>query len=346
MDTRTIGSLKVSLVGLGCNNFGMLSDEARSAAVVHAALDAGITFFDTADVYGGTLSEQFLGRALAGRRDEVVIATKFGMPLGGEREGGASAAWIEQAAEASLRRLGTDHIDLYQQHAPDDTVPIDETLEALDRLVTAGKVRHIGNSNFTAGQIEAAAAVSADHGWARFVSAQNELSLLHTGVRHDVLPACERSRVAFLPYFPLASGMLTGKYHRDAPAPDGTRLAVMPRERAARFLSDHNFDLVEQLDARRINLDLFYDYRTNPEHYPAWHQYLRRHRPATLILWGANDPIFRPEGGEAFLRDVPDAELHLLDTGHFALEDNEDQIARLIRAFHTTRVRRNDNTAS
>jgi aryl-alcohol dehydrogenase-like predicted oxidoreductase len=245
--------LKVSLVGLGCNNFGMRCDEERSAAVVHAALDSGITFFDTADIYGGTLSEEFLGRALAGRRDEVVIATKFGMPLGGDGEAGASAAWIERAAEGSLRRLGTDHIDLYQQHAPDDSVPIDETLEALDRLVTAGKVRQIGNSNFSADQIDAAAAAAEQHGVARFVSAQNEFSLLRTGVQREVLPACERNGLVLLPYFPLASGMLTGKYQRDAAPPAGTRLAGFPEDRASRLLSDRNFDLVEQLDAYAVD---------------------------------------------------------------------------------------------
>lgn len=253
METRAIGSLKVSLVGLGCNNFGMRCDEERSVAVVHAALDAGITFFDTADVYGGTLSEEFLGRALAGRRDEVVIATKFGMPLGGEGEGGAGAAWIERAAEGSLRRLGTDHIDLYQQHGPDDSVPIEETLEALDRLVTAGKVRQIGNSNFSADQLDAATATAREHGWARFVSAQNQFSLLRTGIQRDVLPACERNGLALLPYFPLASGLLTGKYRRDAPTPAGTRLASLPEDRASQVLSERNFDLVEQLDAYAVS---------------------------------------------------------------------------------------------
>ncbi len=249
METRAIGSLKVSLVGLGCNNFGMRLDEERSAAVVHAALDAGIDFFDTADVYGGTKSEEFLGRALAGRRDEVVIATKFGSPLGGPDQGGASARWIVEAAEASLRRLGTDHVDLYQQHFPDDSVPIDETLEALDGLVTAGKVRHIGNSNFSGEQIAAADGLSSEHGWARFISAQNQLSLVSTGARHRVLPACVEHGLGFLPYFPLGSGLLSGKYHRDAAPPAGTRLAGMPEDRAARLLSDHNFDRVEALEA-------------------------------------------------------------------------------------------------
>ena len=249
METRSIGALKVSLVGLGCNNFGMRLDEERSAAVVHAALDAGITLFDTADSYGGTRSEEFLGRALAGHRDEVVIATKFASPLGEPGHGGASARWIAQAADDSLRRLGTDRIDLYQQHFPDDSVPIDETLGALNELVAAGKVRQIGNSNFSAEQIAAADAVSREHGWARFTSAQNQLSLVASGARHRVIPACVEHGLAFLPYFPLASGLLTGKYHRDTPPPAGTRLSAMPEERVAQVLSERNFDRVDALEA-------------------------------------------------------------------------------------------------
>jgi aryl-alcohol dehydrogenase-like predicted oxidoreductase len=253
VETRSIGSLKVSLVGLGCNNFGMRMDEERSAAVVHAALDAGITLFDTADSYGGTRSEEFLGRALAGHlaghRDEVVVATKFASPLGEPGHGGASARWIAQAAEDSLRRLGTDHIDLYQQHFPDDSVPVEETLGALNELVTAGKVRQIGNSNFSGEQIAAADAVSRENGWARFVSAQNQLSLISTGARHRVIPACEEHGLALLPYFPLGSGLLTGKYRRDAAPPAGTRLSMLPEERAAQMLSEQNFDRVDALTA-------------------------------------------------------------------------------------------------
>jgi len=247
VETRSIGAQKVSLVGLGCNNFGMRLDEERSAAVVHAALDAGITLFDTADSYGGTLSEEFLGRALAGRRDEVVIATKFASPLGEPGHGGASARWIAEAVEGSLRRLDTDRIDLYQQHLPDDGVPIDETLGALNELVVAGKVRQIGNSNFSAEQIAEADAVARDHGWARFASAQNQLSLISTGARHRVLPACIEHGLAFLPYFPLASGLLTGKYHRGSPPPAGTRLASLPEERASQMLSERNFARVDDL---------------------------------------------------------------------------------------------------
>jgi aryl-alcohol dehydrogenase-like predicted oxidoreductase len=249
METRALGSLKVSVVGLGCNNFGMRIDEAETRRVVDAAVEAGINFFDTADVYGRTLSEQFLGKALGTRRDEVIVATKFANPLGGEAQSGASARWIVEAVEGSLQRLGTDYIDLYQQHVPDDSVPIEETLEALDRLVQAGKVRQIGNSNFSAVQIAEAATASEAHGWARFVSAQNELSLLRTSARHKVLPACVEHGLGFLPYFPLASGMLTGKYRRGEPIPEGTRLALWPEDRTAPLLAERTFDRVEALTA-------------------------------------------------------------------------------------------------
>src|SRR5882724_9847595 len=178
MQTRNIGTLPASVVGLGCNNFGGRIDEAASRAVVDAALDAGITLFDTADIYGATLSEEFLGRALAGRRDRALIATKFGGPIDDERQGGASAAYIPRACDDSLRRLGTDRIDLYQVHFPDQSTPLEETLGALDALVRAGKVREIGCSNFSPQMIEDASGISADHGWARFVSVQNEYSLL------------------------------------------------------------------------------------------------------------------------------------------------------------------------
>ncbi len=248
METVTIGTLEASRVGLGCNNFGMRTDEARTAEVVHAALDAGINFFDTADSYGGTRSEEFLGKALGGRRDEVLIATKFASPLGGEGQGGASARWIAEAVEGSLRRLGTDRIDLYQQHRPDETVPIEETLGALDELVRAGKVREIGNSNFTGRMIDEAADMSNAKGWARFVTAQNHFNLLERSPLRRVIPACERHGLAFLPYFPLASGLLTGKYHRGEAPPEGTRLALWGG-RAERILSDDNFAVVDALSA-------------------------------------------------------------------------------------------------
>jgi aryl-alcohol dehydrogenase-like predicted oxidoreductase len=250
MEMRKLGSLEVTLVGLGCNNFGMRIDEERSAAVVHAALDAGINFFDTADVYGGTRSEQYLGRALGSRRDEVIIATKFVGPVDDDpRHAGAGARWVAEAVEGSLRRLGTDRIDLYQQHGPDPNVPIEETLTALDRLVRDGKVREIGNSNFSGEQIDEAESVSERDGTARFVSAQNHFNLLHRDPLRDVVPACVRHGLGVLPYFPLASGLLTGKYHRGESAPEGTRLSQLPAERAARVMSDRNFDQVDKLSA-------------------------------------------------------------------------------------------------
>ena len=250
METRKLGSLEVTLVGLGCNNFGMRIDEDQSAAVVHAALDTGINLFDTADVYGGTRSEQYLGRALGNRRDEAVIATKFVAPIDDDpSHAGAGARGVAEAVEGSLRRLGTDRIDLYQQHGPDPNVPIEETLEALDTLGRAGKVREIGNSNFSGEQIDDAQAVSERSGFARFVSAQNHFNLLHRDPLRDVVPACVRDGLGILPYFPLASGLLTGKYRRGELPPEGTRLSQLPEDRAARVMSDRNFDEVDRLTA-------------------------------------------------------------------------------------------------
>lgn len=249
MNQRKIGSLSVSEVGLGCNNFGWRLDKTQTAGVVHAALDAGIDFFDTADTYGGGRSEEFLGKALGPRRNEVVIATKFGSPMEGQGKG-ASPAYIRQAAEASLRRLGTDRIDLYQLHTPDPTVPIEETLAALDELVQAGKVREIGCSNFSVEQLrDAEAAVRGDGSRrddaARFVSVQNEYNLLHREPEEGVLDECVRSDLAFLPYFPLASGLLTGKYRRGESPPEGSRIAKSGR--FAELLSDRNLAIVEDL---------------------------------------------------------------------------------------------------
>ncbi len=221
MEKRKIGSLEVSVVGLGCNNFGWRIDAPTTARVVDAALAAGINFLDTADVYGSGQSEEFLSKALKGRWDRVVIATKFGSKMGEGREG-ARADYIRHAVEDSLKRLGTDRIDLYQLHRPDPKTPIAETLEALDGLVKSGKVREIGSSNFSAAQIrEAEAAVHP--GAARFVCVQNEYSLLQREPEKDVLPECIRRGLAFLPYFPLANGLLTGKYRRGRPLPAGSR---------------------------------------------------------------------------------------------------------------------------
>jgi aryl-alcohol dehydrogenase-like predicted oxidoreductase len=210
VETRRIGSLEVSVVGLGCNNFGGRMDEDATRAVVDAALDAEITFLDTADTYGDTRSEEFLGRILQGRRDRVVLATKFGgmrPDLG--REGGASPAYVREAVEASLRRLQTDRIDLYQLHTPDESTPLEDTLGALDELVRAGKVREIGCSNFDAALLARSDAASAPDA-ARFASVQNELNLLDRGDLYAAMPAAERLGLAYIPYFPPASGLLSG----------------------------------------------------------------------------------------------------------------------------------------
>ncbi|MFL5825870.1 MAG: aldo/keto reductase [Thermoleophilaceae bacterium] len=229
MPHRSIGSLSVSAVGLGCNQFGGNLDLAGTRAVVDAALDAGIDFLDTADVYGNKGgSERLLGEVLEGRRDEVVLATKFGTDMAGangEPVGPpGSRAYIRQAVEASLKRLRTDVIDLYQYHRPDGVTPIEETLGALDELVREGVVREIGCSNFSAAQLEEAERVACERGLARFVSLQNHYSVLERGIEADVVPVCERYGVAVLPYYPLEGGLLTGKYRRDEPAPEGTRL--------------------------------------------------------------------------------------------------------------------------
>jgi aryl-alcohol dehydrogenase-like predicted oxidoreductase len=230
-ELRKLGGLEVSEVGLGCNNFGRRVDLDGTRAVVDAALAEGVNLFDTADIYGGDdpgASERLLGEVLKGRRDQVVLATKFGMDMkgaNGEPAGArGSAPYIGQAVEASLRRLQTDTIDLYQYHEPDGVTPIAETLGALNELVVAGTVRFIGASNFSAEQLAEAERVAEERGYAKFVSLQNEYSLLKRGIERDVIPACERLGVGVLPFFPLASGLLTGKYRRGEDAPQGTRL--------------------------------------------------------------------------------------------------------------------------
>jgi aryl-alcohol dehydrogenase-like predicted oxidoreductase len=249
LDTRRIGDLEVSIVGVGCNNFGRRLDRTGTEAVVHTAMDAGINFFDTADVYGDGVSEEYLSKALGSRRDEAIIATKFGAEIAGDpSRSGANPHWIERAVEDSLRRLDTDRIDLYQLHRPDENTPIEDTLETLDRLISVGKVRQIGCSNYSKTEIEEALATSHERGLARFVSVQNEYSLLHRDPEHGVTDACLRNGLALLPYFPLASGMLTGKYSRGEEAPAGSRLASMSASRAKRFANERNFDHVEQLE--------------------------------------------------------------------------------------------------
>ena len=253
MRTRTLGDggPEVSVVGLGTNNFGRRCDYDRTLAVVDAALDAGVTLFDTADIYGQGLSEEYIGRALEGRRDRVVLATKFGMPMDErpeERRG--SPDYVRWAVEGSLRRLRTDVIDVYQLHEPDPATPIEETLGALNDLVDEGKVRWIGSSNVSAEQIEEAETLARERGLARFVSVQNEYSFVEREAEDGVLATCERLGIGFLPYFPLASGLLTGKYRRGEEAAEG-RLA-------GREIPDRHWDRVEALqrfaDERGVSL--------------------------------------------------------------------------------------------
>src|SRR5688572_10251770 len=243
MRTRRLGKseLDVSVVGLGCNNFGGRIDEAASRAVIDAALDAGVTFLDTADIYGNKGgSEEIIGRALEGRRDQVVLATKFGHDLGDGETARGARPYIRKAIDASLRRLRTDRIDLYQYHRPDGVTPLEETLEALHELVEEGTVRAIGSSNFTAAMVEEASAIAAERGLTPFVTEQSQYSWLRRGAEDELRPASRRLGVAFIPYFPLASGLLTGKYAKGEPAPPGTRLH-------GREIAEEDLDAVDRL---------------------------------------------------------------------------------------------------
>jgi aryl-alcohol dehydrogenase-like predicted oxidoreductase len=247
MDMRPLGSsdLLVSVAGLGCNNFGMRADVDQTAAIVRAALDAGVTFFDTARMYGGGKSEEFLGAAVRGMRDQVIIATKFGAPTGPDARNGSRDTVIAEC-EASLTALGTDYIDLYQMHFSDARTPIDETLGALTELVEQGKVRYLGCSNFTGWQVADAHWVAQTEDLAPFVALQNEWSLVVRDIENEVLGACERFGLGVLPYFPLASGVLTGKVKRGEPAPADSRLNV---PYFAAYLTDDNLAATERVDA-------------------------------------------------------------------------------------------------
>ena len=253
MQYRRLGNsgLQVSLAGLGTNNFGMRLDYEQSKSVVDAAIDAGINFFDTADIYGGGKSEEYLGRALGSRREDVLIATKFAMPVGeGPFTRGGSRHYIEKAVARSLKRLGTDYIDVYQMHQPDPDTPIAETLEALTDLVHRGVVRYIGHSNFTGWQIADADWTARSRGLERFVSAQNEWSLLQRKIEPEIMPACRQFGLGQLPFFPLASGFLTGKYRRGEDLPEGTRLAAWAQAmpgRVAQMTAEDNFNKLEAL---------------------------------------------------------------------------------------------------
>jgi aryl-alcohol dehydrogenase-like predicted oxidoreductase len=266
MAIRNLGrcGLQVSVLGLGCSNFGGRLDERAATDVVGAALDRGITTFDTADIYCDGRSEEVLGAAIAGRRDQVVLATKCGNPPSDSarrppnRRGGSSRHFIVHAVEQSLRRLRTDYIDLFQMHQPDPLTPIEETLSALDDLIRAGKVRYAGSSNFAGWQIADAAWAARTNRLQPFVSAQNHYSLLRRQVEEDVVPACLHFGVGVMPWFPLASGMLTGKYRRNQPIPPGSRMSRIDMPIFTQFLTDENFDRVEALerfaDAQHVTL--------------------------------------------------------------------------------------------
>jgi aryl-alcohol dehydrogenase-like predicted oxidoreductase len=254
MSYRRLGTsgLVVSVVGLGCNNFGRKLDGDGTRAVVDAAFEVGINLFDTADIYGTPHggSEELLGAALKGRRDDIVLATKFGMDMDGlngvDHGARGSRGYIIRAVESSLRRLDTDYIDLYQIHAPDPATPIDETLSALDDLVGSGKVRYLGNSNFTGWQIADADWTARAGGRTPFISAQNQYSLLHRAAETEILPACEHFGLGFLPFFPLASGLLSGKYRRGEKPAEGTRLSL---DRYERVFKGADWDTIEALTA-------------------------------------------------------------------------------------------------
>jgi aryl-alcohol dehydrogenase-like predicted oxidoreductase len=244
---RNVGSsdLVVSVVGLGCNNFGGRIDADRAQAVVDAAIEDGITLFDTAESYGEGLSEEYLGRALGDRRSDVLVATKFGWGRGRDDHEVArgSRDYIRGAIEGSLRRLGTDYVDLYQYHRPDGMTPLEETLGAMNELVDEGKARFIGHSNFSAAQVREADEVSRRNGWHRCISAQNQYSWLERDAEDELIPTCAELGIGLIPYFPLASGLLTGKYRRGEPAPEGTRLA------GRLDVDDATWDRIEALEA-------------------------------------------------------------------------------------------------
>ncbi len=251
MEYKNLGSsgLQVSVVGLGCNNFGRRCDQEITNSVVNKALELGVTLFDTADIYGPRgLSEEFLGNALQEHRRDAVIATKFVGPMGeGPLWSGASRRYIFEAVEASLRRLGTDYIDLYQIHFPDTRTPFEETLRAMDDVVRQGKVRYIGCSNFAGWQVVEAQWITRTQHFSPLVSAQNQYNLLDRRIERELVPAANAYGLGVLPYFPLASGFLTGKYKRGQAAPEGTRLAAGPG--GERTLTDDNFDLLEKLES-------------------------------------------------------------------------------------------------
>ena len=303
MDRRKIGPVDVSVVGIGCNNFGPRLDEKGTKEVIDTAIDCGINFFDTADMYGNGTSEDFLGRILGARRKSVVIATKFGQEMPGQGRG-ARPEYVRAACEASLKRLRTTYIDLYQLHLPDPDVSIAETLGALDELVKSGKVRQIGCSNFNTEQLREAHAASVRHpGSAVFASVQNEYSLLYREPEQGVLEECERLGVAFLPFFPLKAGLLTGKYRKGQPIPENTRVAK--NERYRKLLTDDSIDrievLIEYAESRGHNiLQLAF----------SW---LLAHRPVASVIAGASSASQVRANAEASDWRLGAAELREID---------------------------------
>jgi aryl-alcohol dehydrogenase-like predicted oxidoreductase len=251
MEFRNVGKsgLQVSVAGLGCNNFGMRIDAEQTRVVVHKALDEGITFFDEANIYGGRgRSEEMLGKVLGNRRHDIVLASKAGMAMGeGPYNIGGSRRHLIASCEASLRRLDTDYLDLYYIHQPDPSTPEQETLEAFDSLVRAGKVRYIGCSNYAGWQLADALGISREHGLASYICAQNQYNLLDRSIERELVAACRHFNVGIVPYFPLASGFLTGKYRPDSPLPKGTRLATTQRL-ADQVLNERNFAILQRLE--------------------------------------------------------------------------------------------------
>ena len=309
MEYRNLGKsgLKVSLAGLGCNNFGMRIDEEQSRAVVNRALDEGITFFDTADIYGGRgRSEEWLGKALGARRREVIVATKFGMAMGdGPYQRGTSRRYAIACCEDSLRRLATDYIDLYQVHMPDPSTPESETLEALDSLVRSGKVRYLGSSNYAAWQLADSAGISREHRLAAYISAQNQYNLLDRAIERELLPACRHLGVGILPYFPLASGFLTGKYRRGAEISKDTRFGAMKRL-ADQVLNDANFATLERLE----------NFARSREHslLDLANGWLAAHSEVSSVICGATRPEQVAENVAALNWKLTDNDLKEIDT--------------------------------
>ena len=294
LPTRPLGDsgFEVSIVGLGCNNFGRRLDLGGTRAVIDEAIAQGITFLDTADIYGRGQSEQFIGEVLQGRRDEVILATKFGMDMGDGKGPRGSRAYILDAIDASLARLRTDAIDYYWYHEPDGVTPIAETLQTLDELVKAGKVRAIGASNFSAAQLFEADAVAREHGLTRFTAVQNQYSLLVRDAEDEVLPACEQLGIGFVPFFPLASGLLTGKYRSGEPGPAGARLSGR-----AQIATPEQFELIDSLqrfaDERGVALT---DVAIGA---------LLAHAPVSSVIAGATKPE-QVRANAAAARWIPD----------------------------------------